>query len=177
MHEFPRRVLPAQPRKNPTIPRRSQIFQWTGYGWLNCRLRCSPIFLISRRRDSRTIFQTNFVHSSINNTHHTPCLMMMYIDLPCQSSYPNLSICLPRGLSINFFWLILYLIDIKILFFFLDYRYIQIEFCMLIFFTHLIMINLILRSYNSEYIHDAIVFIGKVSLKIDFFQELFKEIT
>lgn len=39
------------------------------------------------------------------------------------------------------------------------------------------MINLILRSYNSEYIHDAIVFIGKVSLKIDFFQELFKEIT
>lgn len=50
---------------------------------------------------------------------------------------------------------------------------------MLIFFIHLIMINIIigylLRSYNSEYIY-AILFIGKVNLKIDFFQKLLKKL-
>lgn len=50
---------------------------------------------------------------------------------------------------------------------------------MLIFFIHLIMINIIigylLRLYNSEYIY-AILFIGKVNLKIDFFQKLLKKL-
>lgn len=50
---------------------------------------------------------------------------------------------------------------------------------MLIFFIHLIMINIIighlLRSYNSEYIY-AILFIGRVNLKIDFFQKLLKKL-
>lgn len=50
---------------------------------------------------------------------------------------------------------------------------------MLIFFIHLIMINIIigylLRSYSSEYIY-AILFIGKVNLKIDFFQKLLKKL-
>lgn len=50
---------------------------------------------------------------------------------------------------------------------------------MLIFFIHLIMINIIiahlLRLYNSEYIY-AILFIGRVNLKIDFFQKLLKKL-
>lgn len=50
---------------------------------------------------------------------------------------------------------------------------------MLIFFIHLIMINIIirhlLRSYNSEYIY-AILFIGRVNLKIDFFQKILKKL-
>lgn len=50
---------------------------------------------------------------------------------------------------------------------------------MLIFFIHLIMINIIigylLRLYNSEYIY-AILFIRKVNLKIDFFQKLLKKL-